>query len=125
MKLVDTSSWIEQLRRDGDVRVRDRVEALLTTGQAAWCAVVELELWNGARGEHERTVLEHFGEEIPSLEITQSVWSDAMDLARSARDSGITVPVTDLLVAACAHRHGVEIEHNDNHFALIEKLLRV
>jgi len=71
-----------------------------------------------------RTVLEQFGEEIPSLEINKAVWSDAMDLARSARDSGITVPVTDLLVAACAHRHAVEIEHNDNHFALIEKLLR-
>ena len=55
MRLVDTSSWIEQLRRGGDAAVRERVEALLMAGEAAWCPIVRLELWNGARSERKRS----------------------------------------------------------------------
>ena len=36
------------LRPGGDPTVRARVEAALTTGQARWCPLVQLELWNGA-----------------------------------------------------------------------------
>ena len=73
MKLVDTSSWVEQLRRGGDETVRERVEALLTTGEAAWCPVVRLELWNRARGDRERKVLRQMEKEITSLEIGAEV----------------------------------------------------
>ena len=69
MKLIDTSSWIEQLRRDGDATVRVRVEELLSAGEAAWCPIVRLELWNGARGEAERQVLREMEADIPTLEI--------------------------------------------------------
>lgn len=122
MKLVDTSSWVEQLRRGGDAAVRERLEALLVAGDAAWCPIVRLELWNGARGDRERTVLREMEKEIPSLEIGAPVWDRAATLARLAREQGITVPVTDLLVAACAHHHGVSIEQHDSHFSLIATL---
>jgi predicted nucleic acid-binding protein len=36
-----------------------------------------------------------------------------------AREKGVAVPVTDLLVAACAWHHGVSIEHHDSHLDLI------
>lgn len=124
MKLVDTSSWVEQLRRGGDAVVRERVEALLVAGEAAWCPIVRLELWNGARGDQEAAVLAEMEEEVVSLDIGPAVWDDAVVLARSARKKGVTVPVTDLLVAACAHRHGVSLEHNDSHFPLIDTLLQ-
>lgn len=46
MVLVDSSSWIHLLRPDGDSAVRERVELALRTGDACWCAMVRLELWN-------------------------------------------------------------------------------
>ena len=46
----------------------------------------------------------------------------AAALARLAREKGVTVPATDLLVAACARHHGVSLEHNDSHFDLIATL---
>lgn len=122
MKLVDTSSWIEQLRKGGDRSVRARVEELLSSGEAAWCPIVRLELWNGARGDAERRVLREMDREIVSLEITPSVWSHAIVLATAARKKGVTVPATDLLVAACAGEHDVAIEHHDAHFELIDAL---
>jgi predicted nucleic acid-binding protein len=55
--LVDTSSWIHFLRPKGSVEVRQRVERTLKDGEACWCPVVRLELWNGARGRKESAVL--------------------------------------------------------------------
>lgn len=122
MKLVDTSSWIEQLRRDGDAAVRRRVEELLLAGEAAWCPVVRLELWNGARGATERRILREMDSGLPSLEIGPPVWERAVRMAFAARTHGVTVPCTDLLVAACARHHNVAIEHSDAHFDLISAL---
>jgi predicted nucleic acid-binding protein len=122
MKLIDTSSWIEQLRRGGEPLVRARVEELLARGEAAWCPIVRLELWNGARGEAESRVLRAMEAEIPSLEITAVVWDAAVRLTATARARGVTVPASDLLVAACARHHGIPVEHADKHFDLIATL---
>ncbi|MDE0026994.1 MAG: PIN domain-containing protein [Spirochaetaceae bacterium] len=122
MTLIDTSAWIEQLRRVGDASVRGQVETHLASGDAAWCPLVRLELWNGARGEHERTALTDMGETLPSLPIDAAVWDRAATLASGARRRGITIPATDLLVAACARHHEVALLHHDRHFELIASL---
>lgn len=119
MKLIDTSAWIHGLRPDGNPKIKERVRALLDSGEAAWCAMVRLELWNGARGEHERRVLKDIDAFINDLEISSDVWRKAGDLAQKARAHGKIIPSTDLLIAACARHHGVEIEHADAHFDTI------
>ena len=119
MILVDTSSWIHLLRRDGDPIVRARVEAALASGQACWCPVVQLELWNGARGQREQKVLRDFAEALPNLPIDDQTWEASYDLARQARARGITVPATDVVITACADRHGAAIESADSDFALL------
>jgi predicted nucleic acid-binding protein len=78
--------------------------------------MVRLELWNGARGSHEKNVLLDLEKEIPELPIDARTWDLACELARKARAKGLTVPGTDILIAACARRHAVEIEHADAHF---------
>ena len=75
--LIDTSSWIHFLRRDGDASARRRVSALLESGTARWCAMVRLELWNGARGAREKRVLMEFERLIPELETSPAVWDEA------------------------------------------------
>jgi predicted nucleic acid-binding protein len=122
MKLVDTSSWIEQLRERGDPEVRDRVNDLLRQGDACWCPAVRLELWIGARGSHEKTVLHRYERVLPELEITGEVWEHAYDLARRARAAGLTCPAPDVLIAACARSYGLEVEARDAHFPRLMRL---
>ena len=119
MILVDTSSWIHMLRPSGDPAIRSRVEAALRTGQACWCAPIQLELWNGARGTKERTVLRRFGQVLPDLPVDGDVWTTAFDLARRARARGVTVPAIDLVIAACAIRHGATLESSDSDLDLL------
>jgi predicted nucleic acid-binding protein len=79
-----------------------------------------LELWNGARGEHEKGVLASMSEVLPALAIDGPVWSTAWEMARQACVRGITAPATDILVLACACRHGVLLVHADGHFDLLQ-----
>lgn len=62
------------------------------------------------------------GETLPSLPIDAAVWDRAATLASGARRRGITIPATDLLVAACARHHEVALLHHDRHFELIASL---
>ena len=54
---------------------------------------------------------------VPALRIDSAVWAE-VSLAFAARENGITVPATDLLVAACRH-HEVPLLHHDAHFDLL------
>jgi hypothetical protein len=81
-----------------------------------------LELWNGVDGDRNKKVLKDFERLLPELAIDDAVWSAAFDLARRARSAGVSVPATDILIAACAHRHQVELEHADSDFSRLEKL---
>lgn len=117
MKLVDTSSWVHQMRRRGDAGVRARVEVLLEAGEAAWCAPVRLELWAGVGTDPERRILREYEAVLPDLPITDDVWLDACRLADRARRAGRTASSIDLLIAACARHYGVEVETADADFA--------
>jgi predicted nucleic acid-binding protein len=115
MKLVDTSAWVEYLR-PGSNEVSERVEALILNDEAAWCDMVMLELWNGARGQAEKRKLAELSAAVPRLETTAEVWALAHKLAVRCRDKGKTLPAADILVAACAAHYEAELEHKDTHF---------
>ena len=120
--LIDTSSWIEALRSSGRKDVRDRVMRLMVDGRAAWCDIVRVELWNGARGDYEKRKLAELEEEMTTLETTSDVWDTARLLARKCRQAGQTVPTADLVITACALSHNSGIAHCDSHIELILKI---
>ena len=120
--LVDSSLWVHQLRRSGDPAKRDRVNALLESGEAAWCPAVRLELWRGVTNDAERKTLRRYEALLPDFEISAGVWSRSIRLADRGRASGVTVPLTDLLIFACAKIHGLEVAHDDAHFDDLAKL---
>lgn len=122
MKLVDTSAWVHQLRRNGDAGVTHRVENLLHMGQAAWCAPVRVELWAGVNNDRERKILRIYEETLPDYPVTPEVWRLACEIASRGRGKGLRFPAVDLIVAACARHHGLEIEAADDHFEMIARI---
>ena len=119
MRLVDTSAWIEALRPEGDTATRRAVDEATRDGEAAICDMVLLELWVGARGAFEQTTIAQLVSNLTTLPIDAAVWHKAHSLARTCRAAGVTVPTTDLVIAACAEHHGVELLERDAHFAMI------
>jgi len=122
MIVIDTSSWIEMLRPDGRKDVKARVISHLRNGEARLVPMVRLELWNGAKGDRERRALREFERVLPELKMDSLVWDQACALAQKARSAGVTVPSTDILIAACAWHHGAEIESSDRHFEELKGL---
>jgi predicted nucleic acid-binding protein len=122
MTVIDTSAWIEALRRDGDEAVRERVRQALFSGEARFAPLVLLELWNGARGDSEKKSLREFEKFVPTLACDEGVWKLATKLAQKARAAGITAPAADLLIAATALRHKAGLLHNDAHLDALAQL---
>ena len=120
--LIDSSLWVHQLRKSGDPAKRKRVNGLLASGDAAWCPLVRLELWRGVTNDIERKTLRQYERVLTNYEISADVWQRAIGLADRGRASGITVPLVDLLVFACAKVHGVEVAQDDAHFDELAKL---
>ena len=116
MKLVDTSSWIEYLR-ERESEAGDRVEALLLGGEASWCDLTLVELWHGVRGAREKRELAKMENEITRTPVNSDVWRLAKRLALRCREKGFTVPISDIVIAACAVTHHLDLEHCDKHFA--------
>lgn len=119
--LIDTSAWIEALRPEGDEAVRREARIALEDGAAVFCDLVLLELWNGARGPRERKYLKELERELDTLPSTDEVWERSRELARRCRREGLTIPATDLLIAACAEHHGAALLHRDDHFDQIRE----
>ena len=120
--LVDSSLWVHQLRKSGEPAKRDRVNALLQSGLAAWCPPVRLELWRGVNNDAERKTLRRYENLLPDYEISAGVWARASQLGDRGRVSGVTVPLADLLIFACAKIHGLDLAHDDAHFDELSRL---
>jgi len=115
MKLVDTSSWVEYLR-DRESEAGDSVEVLVLSGEAAWCDMTLVELWHGVRGAKEKRELAEMENEVERIPVDAAGWRLAARLALRCREKGFTVPISDIVIAACAVTHKLELEHCDKHF---------
>ena len=120
--LVDSSLWVHQLRKSGDPAKRERVNALLRSGLAAWCPPVRLELWRGVTNDAERRTLRRYETLLLDYAIVPAVWERAVRLADRGRAAGLTAPLADLLIFACAREHGLDLAHDDAHFEQLAKL---
>jgi hypothetical protein len=115
MKLVDTSSWVEYLR-DRESEAGDAVEVLVLSGEAAWCDITLVELWHGVRGAKEKRELAEMENEVARVPVDAAAWRLASRLALRCREKGLTLPISDIVTAACAVTHRLELEHCDKHF---------
>ena len=116
--LADSSVWIDFLRQP-----RGKTPALekaIRDGRAAICAVVWVELWSGVRSKAEELALQEMRELCVSLEMDAVTWKRAAELSRVALRHGLNCPLADVLIVACAKRHGAELLYRDQH---IDQLL--
>lgn len=74
------------------------------------------ELWRGVTTDAERKTLRRYEALLPDYPISSDVWDRSIQLADRGRASGVTVPLTDLLIFVCAKTHGLDIAHDDAHF---------
>lgn len=102
--------------------MRGRVAQLVSQERAAWCDIIRLELWKGAKTTFDLETLRQMDEQIPRLPINTQVWDKACQIAQTLRATGNPLPTSDILIFACAKTHEAEIESVDKHFDLLKNL---
>ena len=118
MVIVDSSVWIEALRRDGRLEVKLALENLLEEYEATWCGPVKLEVLGGARQQDRHTLETHF-QCIPYFPMADASWEAAKDMAWRLRDRGCTVPWNDILIATLSVKADCRIYTVDKHFEMM------
>lgn len=118
--LVDSSVWIDFLRSPEGVT--PELGAALRQGKAVICPIVWVEISSGIRGKREESVFQKIQDVCPSLEIDEAVWRAAAALARESKKAGLNCPLADVLIVACAKRHGADVMHRDKHIGALLKI---
>jgi len=119
--LIDTSAWLLALRKDFIPEVKERIDRLLRDGVVITTGIIKLEIIGGARTQNEFQRLKSRFNALDDIRTDDSIWQRACELGFELRRKGITVPHTDILIAACALQSDSVIVHADTHFDLMVK----
>lgn len=119
--LVDTSAWLLALRKNFLPKVKDRIDHLLKEDVVITTGIVKLEILGGTKTEREFQRLKTRLDALDAVETDVELWDRAYGLAFKLRRKGVTLPYTDILIAACALNARAIILHADAHFDLISK----
>ncbi len=115
--LIDKSA-LARMKHD---TVRGRLAPIIEAGEAATCAVIDLEVLYSARSfadlERTRRRRELAYTNVP---MSESVFARALEVQRElARSGRHRVPIPDLLIAAAAELAGLAVLHYDRDFDTI------
>ena len=122
MTLVDTSAWVEFLRKGGRTDVADRVAQLLDNDAAAICGMIELELHQGLHPSEARR-LGRLLQALHYVDLDRDDYVAAGRRLRALRERGVTVPASDGLIASAAIRRGLALLAMDRHFRHFRELI--
>lgn len=115
--MVDTSIWIEYFR--GNFHDTDLMEHGLNQGYIYITGPILAELLQGVRTAKEHSMLSRCIGAVPFVECEYRDWTKAGKISFGLRKKGITVPLTDIIIAVAAMKIGAAIYTRDSHFKVI------
>ncbi len=104
--------------------VRQRLAPILEAGEAATCAIIDLEVLFSARNREEYEKIRHRRAlAYTSVPITDATLRRALSIqAELARSGRHRVPIPDLIIAAVAEAAGLILLHYDRDYDLIAEI---
>jgi len=119
--VIDTSVWVDFFR--GVPSVKALIERLLAKDRVFTAGPILFELLQGIKSPEEKKQVREALLSMHYLEITLQDWEGAALLSTDLRLKGITIPLTDLLIAQLAKRNNLEVISFDLHFDQISGLM--
>lgn len=118
--LVDKSA----LARMPHAAVRTRLGPIIEAGEAATCAIVDLEVLFSARNHKEHDAIRQRRLlTYAQVDLTQAVFDRAVEVqGELARSGKHRLPIPDLIVAAAAERNSLTVLHYDADFDQIARV---
>lgn len=112
--LADTGVWIDFFR--GGEGAGAHLGALIASTPVWVCGVVIYELLQGVRFPGEKDKIRNALAGLPYVEMSPSVWERAAGISADLKKGGLTLPLSDIIIAASALEHDLSIFTLDKHF---------
>ncbi len=119
--VADTSGWIPFFNEPGSAEKR-ALDALIDADRLVMVGVVLAELIQGCRTPKEAEATTSRLAGLQFIETTFSTWRRAGELSFGLRRQGVTLPLSDLVIAALVLEHRLEIYTRDPHFKKVAGL---
>lgn len=84
--------------------------------------MVLTEILQGIRSTQEREKIYWYLNPLLYIETNRETWIEVSNFSRKLRSDGITIPMSDIIIAALAKQHDLEIFTHDPHFNYIPTL---
>ena len=123
--MIDTSCWVEFFRNN-DNNIADNVQNLIQTDRACLCGIIELEIIQGIRNTQQSSLIKDLFTILPYFDFQRSDFINSGITIRELRATGITVAISDTLIAELCIRNSLFIYSTDkdfNYFPNIQKYL--
>ncbi|MDX9708660.1 MAG: PIN domain-containing protein [Trichloromonas sp.] len=120
--LPDTCAWIDFFRGDDSEPARLLEQGLRGSATVCVCGPILYELVQGVRSEKEETAILNALEGLVALEVTDTLWIGAGRISAQLKKQGITLPNSDILIAAVALANDLTVLTRDKHFLRIPQL---
>ena len=119
--LIDSSVWIDYYRPQGPEGLKRRLQEELRLGTVATMGLIAVEVLQGAPSASALASLQEDFLGLEWLEITQDVWLEAAKLGAKLRQAGLSLPATDVVIAATAVHHRCLLWHRDEDFTRLAR----
>ena len=121
MVLIDTSAWLFALKKDFHPAIKERIGQLLVESEVATCGIIILELLGGTKSEKEYLRLKSRLDALFYIESDKELWDLSSQLAFDLKRKGMSLPYTDIVIAASALKERIILVHADSHFDSIAR----
>jgi len=119
MKLIDSSAWIEYYRKEGNRNCKAIISHAIQNNEAAVNGIIQLEILVFTKTQSEYNNISSDFSAFHHLELNDNVFQKASEIGFNLRRKGITIPASDLIIAASAMVTDSQLMHIDKHFTYI------
>ena len=118
--MLDSSVWIKYFR-DKNYELTPLIKEFMEKDVVYINGIIQTELLKGARSEKNYRTLKNSFKGLHFLEIDKGLFESISEASFKLRRKGITVPLTDLIIAIqCVENHLILIEE-DRHYEFIRE----
>ncbi|MGB9812175.1 MAG: type II toxin-antitoxin system VapC family toxin [Thermovenabulum sp.] len=122
--LVDTSIWIESLKRNGDINIQQWMKKALLEERVVITPIIKIEILSGAISEKQFFELKEELDSLTILDNKPELWEKTAYLNFILRRKGFNVPLTDVLISTWALIYDCVLVHQDRHYEMIKEIER-
>jgi predicted nucleic acid-binding protein len=121
--IVDTCVWIEFFRNP-ESELTLQLKEHIKERKVVMVGMVLAEILQSIMTKKEAGRVKESLKKLPYLEVTWDAWEKAGELSRDLRRRGITIPLSDMIIASLAMVEDYEVLTVDPHFQHVPGLKR-